>query len=229
MGLEGVELIMDVEDTFHIKITDEEATNCISVGQLHDLVLNKVDYVNYPETCLTQKTFYQLREFFVKELGISKRKVTVKTNMHDLIPMEDRKTIWKQLIKKTQLDLPDLVLPGAIVLLYFILCLIFTSFTYYKTWHNTFWVFCVLVGWILFFSTIIRRLSNPVATAFPYNCKTIGDLTRTAVGMNFYKLSKSIGKNEIWDIVTTLVSDQLGVEKSELKPETEFVKDLNIG
>ena len=42
MGLEGVELVMEVEDEFAISISDEAAQQAVTVGDLYNLVLRLV-------------------------------------------------------------------------------------------------------------------------------------------------------------------------------------------
>ena len=40
MGLDGVELILAVEETFQIHIADEEAGEVFTIGDLHELVIS---------------------------------------------------------------------------------------------------------------------------------------------------------------------------------------------
>lgn len=43
MGLDSVEIIMDIEDGFGIEITDAEAAGCIRVGDLLGVVMAKLE------------------------------------------------------------------------------------------------------------------------------------------------------------------------------------------
>ena len=60
MGLDSVELIIEVEEKFQIQIPDIEAENINTVGDLHQCILTKVER-NELNRCSTQKIFYQLR------------------------------------------------------------------------------------------------------------------------------------------------------------------------
>lgn len=57
MGLDGVEIVMKVEDAFGIGIADSEAEKIVTPAQLIALVLSKVDRTPQP-ACLTQRAFH---------------------------------------------------------------------------------------------------------------------------------------------------------------------------
>jgi hypothetical protein len=57
-GLDGVELILAVEDAFQIHIADEEAGNVSTVGDLHNLVVGKLQGQD-SKRCLTSAAFYE--------------------------------------------------------------------------------------------------------------------------------------------------------------------------
>jgi hypothetical protein len=40
MGLETVEIVMDMEDYFHLKISDAAASNCITVADLQRVIVD---------------------------------------------------------------------------------------------------------------------------------------------------------------------------------------------
>ena len=56
MGLDGVELIMAVEEKFGISISDEEAQRVLTVGDMKRLVRAKLDITD-SASCLTQRHF----------------------------------------------------------------------------------------------------------------------------------------------------------------------------
>ena len=42
MGLETVELLMDIEDHFHVRLPDDDASDCITVGDLQNLLVREL-------------------------------------------------------------------------------------------------------------------------------------------------------------------------------------------
>jgi hypothetical protein len=55
MGLDTVELIMEVEEAFDIKIPDEDAEKLRTIGDLHHYIANKLQLVSGP--CLSSAAF----------------------------------------------------------------------------------------------------------------------------------------------------------------------------
>lgn len=73
MGLDTVELVIEVEESFGISIGDEDAPGIVTVGDLFEYVLERVG--SRPTLCLTSLAFYRLRRAitpnarFVHDLG----------------------------------------------------------------------------------------------------------------------------------------------------------------
>jgi acyl carrier protein len=69
MGLDTVELIMRVEEDFGIGISDREAEQLTTVGQIHQHVLAALRQRGTPADA--EKVFSQLREIICDQLGIN--------------------------------------------------------------------------------------------------------------------------------------------------------------
>ena len=78
MGLEIVELLMSVEDSFKFTITDEEAENIATIGQLHDLVVSKVS-----PPMDEAVVWNRLKHLIVSQLAIAPEAVTRETRFID--------------------------------------------------------------------------------------------------------------------------------------------------
>jgi hypothetical protein len=80
MGLDGVELVLAVEDAFQIHILDE-VSDVLTVGELHDLVVSKMPGQD-SKCCLTSAAFYRTRRGIVETLGVDRRTIRPAKKLH---------------------------------------------------------------------------------------------------------------------------------------------------
>lgn len=102
MGLDGVEIIMEIEDTFNIQIQDEEAQFCLTPKSLIDLVISKVNMEAGDETCLTQKAFHLCRKSYFELSNIPRIKFRPQTLLNEIIPKTNRSEFlvaWQKKMK----------------------------------------------------------------------------------------------------------------------------------
>ena len=72
MGLDGVELIMEVEKAFTIQIPDREAENILTVGDLYNSVWNHVEKEGADRKAIETK----INQVIVDTLGVSLKKIS---------------------------------------------------------------------------------------------------------------------------------------------------------
>ncbi|HSG69337.1 MAG TPA: acyl carrier protein, partial [Planctomycetaceae bacterium] len=116
MGLDIVELVMEVEDAFGIQIPDKDYEQIRTVGDLHDYIVRHrqppdVEDSNKARVCLTSATFLRLRRAFIQLFGISRRSVRTSSQLDELVPRVNRREKWNQLQEMVQLKLPALERP----------------------------------------------------------------------------------------------------------------------
>jgi acyl carrier protein len=107
MGLDTVELVIDVEKRFDISIPNHEAENIYTVQDFADCVFNKV-LIRPTLTCKSRILFYRFRAFLVDKLSVSRNEVLLKTKISDLIPVDRLKWTWKTLETDLEVELPAL-------------------------------------------------------------------------------------------------------------------------
>lgn len=107
MGLDSIELVMTVEDTFGIKIPNNECEQIGTVQQMADAVFEKIK-IHPNEKCISQIVFYRIRQAFL-ELGNERLHVTPNTKIIDLLPTTDIQIHWEVLALKIGLKIPNLV------------------------------------------------------------------------------------------------------------------------
>jgi hypothetical protein len=101
MGLDSVQLVMDIEDTFNIRIPDKECEQINTVEDFSNIVKKYI--VLYPNsTCLTQHAFYKLRRSF-EMIGDSRNEVLPNSTIRTLLPSSDLQLWWN--ILETELEI----------------------------------------------------------------------------------------------------------------------------
>ena len=73
MGLDGVELLMAVEEEFGLRISDEDGARMITVGDMHDYVVAQLRARG--EMPSEEAIWQKVREIIIEQLGIRPEQV----------------------------------------------------------------------------------------------------------------------------------------------------------
>lgn len=114
MGLETVELIMEVENTFQISIHDNEAVKVLTVGDLYRLVLGKLNGTTRA-VCLTAHTFYRARRAFIELRQLPRGAIRPEIPVEIVVPFKDRQKLFHRAAMLTGLTMPPLRRPKWLV------------------------------------------------------------------------------------------------------------------
>src|SRR5687768_10620322 len=96
MGMDGVEIVMAVEDAFDIRIEDAEAETLVTPRQLIELIQAKVTNVE-TSVCLSHRAFNWLRRHLMQQWNIPRNRITPGTKLATLIPPPKRKSFLEKL------------------------------------------------------------------------------------------------------------------------------------
>lgn len=88
------DLIASVESEFNVKFHNDDFVSVKSVGQLFDVILNKLPLSN-SETCTSQQAFYKIRKAFCNMDYV--RPIRPATLLEDLLPRQGRISTVKAL------------------------------------------------------------------------------------------------------------------------------------
>lgn len=92
MGLDGIELIMAIEERFDIAIPDEDAEKLTTPRLLMAYVENQLS-ARKTSGCLSQRAFHRLRRAAVWTLGVKRNQFCVNSRLEDL-PKTNRRQLW---------------------------------------------------------------------------------------------------------------------------------------
>lgn len=87
MGMDSVELVLEIEEEFGVLIPDEDAEKMLTVGEVYDWLRVKLSCADAVD-CLTRQVFYKLRRALVQNYSLDKAAIKPDTRLTDLLPIE---------------------------------------------------------------------------------------------------------------------------------------------
>lgn len=111
MGLELVELLLEVERRFDVRISDREAEGIRTGRDLVDYLDRRLR-ADQPGPCLSQRAFYSLRGA-LRRLGLAPpHRLNAGAALGGLLPPTGRRAAWKALGRALAAELPRARLVG---------------------------------------------------------------------------------------------------------------------
>jgi acyl carrier protein len=232
MGLDSVEILMKVEDTFGIKIPDQEAEQILTVGDFHNSVWRHLSG-KHSDKCKSQNLFYKLRESFADTFNVSPQKLKLDTSPEEIFPKTNRRQVYLSFADTTNLKLPDLVLtkPWTTLLTTFGFATIIgglaTSLIFINIFDMTKWTLLIPVAGIVL-TFLLSDLLNPKRTAIKEI--TIREFTQHTLALNYSTLVANEGTNrqEMESVINHIIADMAGLDLEEVTPEKKIADDLGI-
>jgi len=240
MGLDIVELVIGAEETFGISIPDEDASELVTVGLMHDYIMRKLE-IQGRQTCISSKVFYTLRRGLIQLTGLERRRITPDSDLSELMPEKDRRKIYNALDRVTDLRLPSLSFPGIItaliwgIMVFGIFMLQYRLSLFTKLGSSNLLAFPVMAGILLY---ALRKLFDPLRKEFPYcqattgRVNTVGDLTREIVSANYRLLRRfdiAANPDEVWVALKAIIVEVSDVDPEKITRDARFVQDLGLG
>jgi hypothetical protein len=237
MGLDIIELVMNIEETFGVVIPDDQAERMKTLGDTHRVLLLKTGLRPDPP-CLSGVTFYRVRRALL-QLGVPRQGVRPRAGLGELLPGKNRRVLWERFRQALgPLRLPALTRPGWIFAVSAAVALA-TAATAALALHGRPdgppW-YIALVSGELALAALIYRLSEPLAVCFPGGCVTVRDVVldvlehnRDAIAVEVARREGSISperEREVWDTLCRLVSEWSGVDPKLLTESTSWSDEL---
>jgi acyl carrier protein len=219
MGLEGVELVMALEEGFGVTITDAEAEASVTPAAVIDLIFGKLR-ASDERVCVSQRAFYLLRKGLARTLGVSRRSVALGADVRSFAVGRSERELWNDLKTTVQArSWPALARPSWLVAsLWFLSLGGFCALLAVVPWY--FAAACTgLVAWVAI------RMTQSLRSRIPTRFSTI----RTLVP--FVVTSDAIAwtRDQVASLVKRTVVEQLGLREEHYREDAHFVKDLGMG
>src|ERR1043165_6171823 len=111
MGLDSVEILVNVENAFGITISNFEAEKITTVGDIHSVVWRSVQG-RQSMRCKSQQLYYKFRHILITKFKVHKDDIEGNASLNIIFPIINRRLLYRKLEKEMQLKLPPLVLPA---------------------------------------------------------------------------------------------------------------------
>ena len=228
MGLDAVELVMDVEDRFGITIRDTEANGIRTVGDLVALIRTRIISAK-SLACPTLPAFLTLRRAVREIVNDNTFRMRPRDRVDSLLPPHLCRELWRRLAHMLGTQPSSLRRPPTLrkVLaassIGLLLSAIAVAAIDWQILPLTLFVAAVLI-FLLYFAT------SPCCTVPPSGWVTMGDLTRRIVGTTAATTDLQLDDDEaVLRELQPIVASSLGVDATEVVPAARFVEDLGMG
>lgn len=234
MGLDTVELMMQVEDEFDVQIPNDQWWRLQTVGDMCAMVASLSNPM-WKGLCRHPRAFCTLRRGLM-QMGHERHHIRTKTPIHELFPRPQIRRRWQHLTRMTGYKLPDLRPPIWILrVALFVPLFLFVAMTV---------AVCALFVWpidpIILMIAIALTIVSPCSifllpwltrpfAVHPDDCDTVGDLVRWVVRHNTMSEMTDqylLTGEHHFARIRAIVSEQLNIPEAEIHLHSRFIEDL---
>jgi acyl carrier protein len=218
MGLDGVELVMAMEEGFGVTITDAEAQVCDTPAMVIDLIFGKLQ-ASDERVCVSQRAFYLLRKGLTQTLGVRRRIVVLNSDVRSFTAGRSERQVWDDLKAAVQArSWPALARPiWLVAILWFLAIGMF--FSLLTAFH---WV--VAGNGALVVAFVATWSTRPFRSCIPARFSHLRSLVPFAVTSDAIAWTR----DQVASLVKKLVIEQLGLREGQYREDAHFVKDLGM-
>jgi hypothetical protein len=230
------ELIERIEETFRIDLPSYELVDVRTVGDLYAVILGKLETA---DTSRPGQAFFRLRKAMMAALGLPRKAIRPATKLAVLLPEAKRIAAWKQLEVATGLTFPKLRHPRWARDVIRSLALIAAIATQWlmADWTHPRGIFWLPLEVTVVVAFIVARQALYAATGFLAKGlpeRSVGELAKTLLQTNYAQFIPETGepitftRKEAWERLVYLIGAVLGVQTSQVGPETYIDESLRI-
>ena len=244
MGLDVVELVMEVEDEFGIRISDADFEHVVTVADLERLVLLRVPSQQQTEVlqssqpgCRSLRVFLGLRATLRDVVPSVPQRIRPSDSLEELLPALNRQHYWKAWSRKTRVPLPSLRVPpvedailefaskffGLWAVAAFIVMTMLLTKLQGEAILAAGGAFVVLLILAMFMAHL-RNVWLP--RLMPDGVATMGDLVRQLQPHMMPDDQESFRGATVLERLRQIIHEQLSIPLDQIHPHSRFVDDL---
>lgn len=217
---DDVDLLEAVEAAFGVTFTDEEASRCTTVGDLHAALLAKMSHADRgPMSCMAACAFRRLRR--ATQGPRPSGPMRPSDPVGGIVDPKRIKESWRSLMAESGLRLPASSI-GKRAFWQLASLTLAPLAAYPLVGHLSLAAVAVAA---LLATVLARRLPHELPVEAPAE-SSLGDLARLAAAMNFSTLAAQCGgarTRDVWPALEVLIRGELSW-KGPLGPETRFFR-----
>jgi hypothetical protein len=219
-----IDLQLEIESAFGLRLTDEEAWSVRTMGDLHALLMRRIE-PSMGESCLTTMAFLRLRRAIAPIVpGIRLRPSTLLS----AIPAKSPRALFDSIRLENGLRLPALekgTLTDISGILFMSLCAIVPILALLEvSWLA---VGGVIVGVI----ALMWPLQHLDPLRFPSRCESLGDLSRAIAAHNASALAREgaeLDSDTVWQSLVQIVAPYALTPKADIGRDTTILRGASV-
>jgi len=234
MGLDVVELVIEIEEAFDISIPDDRASRIRTVGDVYDYIVEvKGNKIPSRDICLTAATFYRIRRAAYTSLGLVRNAIRPRDSLESTFPRDRRPEDWLALQTELNLKLPPLARPGWLVAIVTVVS-IAASLCAGIIVSGVLGPGCGLFAFVAVLiaaGVVAAELTSPFQTEIRPAFSTFRGLSHVVMAYNYAALSQQVDSwnpTDMWNALSLIVAEHASVKAESIRRETSFVRDLGL-
>lgn len=240
MGLELVELVLDIEAHFGIALETRKLERVRTAGDLLDLILAQRVPTSGTTPCLTMHLFHRLRRGMIREFNLRRDAIRPSAQLDDLLAPDLPPERWRQLAQSCGLALPPCRAPDVGTLAPLLAWGALAAFAFSTGQHFPRWAAGGewLIPTSLFAAAVAigaRRWAaehTSLSLRIAAHPLTIRDLCENVLATNPDFARQALAEHDrhaTWLKLRQIIAEIAGLPVSEVRPDSRFVEDLKFG
>ena len=229
MGLDAVELLMDVEDHFGITIQDSESASTFTVGDLVAIIQKRTN-ISHEKRCFSLLAFLKLRRCVRDITRDDNFRLRPRDPVVQYLAQSDRRELWDRLGSLLGTRPRDLRRPRWLRMILNVLTTALLLLAVSIPFSIDIAILPLALAIAAVAILVLYWITTPFCTVPPDDWTTFGDISRKLVGV--VAATKQTNLRSTDDILLELrplIVNVLSVDSDEVVPDARFVEDLGVG
>lgn len=247
MGIDVLDVTFRIEKTFDIDFSHTDFAsllrdNDVRVGSLYELILKKLhlrDSARH-DLGLHYDLWDEVQRILHRTLDVPAESIELSTSLETLFPGEGRREAWNALREASPYRIGELEYPRAVPVAGFLLATGMVLVEQFRLWRivgiKWLWPLLGLCGIWMVSETYLKVLwiCAPLRKRFPSGMTNVKDLCRAVLAANYLDVCERFDLSldgrcvAVWEQLTGVLRDALGVDPDEVTFGSRLIRDLGM-